>query len=93
MDFEAEQREIAARLDHALDDGETLRPTELVPILDAWAYCGYIRTDDVAVILRRLCVWIDGYGHHRQGWYLRGAYRGRQDWLDAVIETVQEIER
>lgn len=84
MRYHDERREVADLIDHAPDEDETLRPTELVPILDAWAHCGYVRESHVPELLRRLCVWIEGYEHHRTGWYLLGHHRGRNDWMNIV---------
>lgn len=67
-----------------------LRPSELVPILKAWACCGYIHEDHVPEILGQLCLWIEGYEHHHPGWYLLGEYRDRRDWMDVVEAESRE---
>lgn len=82
--YSAERQEISDRIDYIPHEFEMLRPTELVPILDAWAYCGYVREDHVPEILGQLCVWVEGYEHHRTGWYLCGQYRGRNDWMNLI---------
>ncbi|WP_010525383.1 hypothetical protein [Nesterenkonia sp. F] len=92
-DYEAERHEISQQLDYTPGSGETLRPSELVPILNDWAYCGYIHEDHVPEILGQLCLWIEGYEHHRAGWYLLGRYRGRNDWMDVVEAVTREVKR
>lgn len=90
-DYQTERRELSVRLDCTPSEDEMLRPSELVPILEAWAYCGYIHEEHVDEILGRLCLWVEGCEHHRPGWYLRGEYRGRSDWMDVVEAVSRDV--